>query len=75
MPKKKKSKKKKQRFVAVSGNVKRPAGLLDVPDIKMRVCLKCSNEFESCGPGNRLCVKCGRENKSVRTSKSHKFGG
>jgi hypothetical protein len=29
---------------------------------RMRVCLKCQQEFFSTGPGNRICKKCNREN-------------
>ena len=29
---------------------------------RMRVCLKCQQEFFSAGPGNRSCKKCNREN-------------
>jgi hypothetical protein len=36
------------------------------PQAKIRTCLKCSDEFNSTGPGNRLCAKCQETNKSVR---------
>jgi Zn finger protein HypA/HybF involved in hydrogenase expression len=36
------------------------------PEAKIRTCLKCSGEFKSTGPGNRLCPKCQATNKSVR---------
>lgn len=31
-------------------------------DVKRRRCLKCTRDFPSTGPGNRLCEDCNEEN-------------
>lgn len=68
MPKKKKKPKVK------THPVHKPEGLLnEVDDVKSRMCLKCSKEFESTGPGNRLCRKCGSDNRAVRVKSSYTF--
>ena len=36
---------------------------------KLRICLKCSTEFKSSGPGNRLCTNCAASNQGVRQAK------
>ena len=39
----------------------------NVSEVKIRTCLKCSGEFSSTGPGNRLCAKCRAKNHSIRS--------
>ena len=35
---------------------------------KKRSCLKCNKEFDSTGPGNRICFKCNGQNESMRAT-------
>lgn len=34
----------------------------------VRACLKCGEDFESTGSGNRICPRCARENRGVKQS-------
>lgn len=70
MPKKKKKKRKLE-----TRRVRKPQGILEELDIKPRMCLKCSKEFESNGPGNRLCRRCGSDNRFARVKSSYKVTG
>ncbi len=39
-------------------------------DPKKRTCLKCGKLFDSAGPGNRICPRCGRRNGRRRITKA-----
>lgn len=47
--------------------------LFDVVHKVSRRCLKCSKEFPSTGPGNRLCMKCNRDNLEIRVMREENF--
>ena len=49
----------------MSTEIRRP----EIP--AMRKCLRCNNEFESHGPGNRICNKCHAYNKSIYSYSAH----
>ena len=38
-----------------------------IPDVKLRICLKCSKRFRSLGPGNRICPVCKKINAGLGT--------
>jgi uncharacterized Zn ribbon protein len=40
----------------------------DLSQQKMRTCLKCSQEFLSMGPGNRICPECNIKNSKKTSS-------
>jgi phage FluMu protein Com len=37
---------------------------------KTRTCLRCDKQFDSAGPGNRICPRCSRINMQVKTSEA-----
>lgn len=39
--------------------------------MESRVCLKCQKDFDSKGPGNRICPKCKRTNDYEPTSRAN----
>lgn len=38
------------------------------PDTTSRTCLKCGKEFDSKGPGNRICKRCAYDNRHLGLS-------